>query len=149
MKDKTIYPAEPRKTGLGKSPFKPNRGTKPTGFGSVAKNIIELEAKLDTILFFNPAQENRDSSGRFPVVAEYGPSFRRAQRMITPARRVGEVAQDLADIKNGVKKDPRKKRFYEKAWFHNTLIAGAAGAGILAQRHHHKKYHPDKPYAGL
>lgn len=88
--------------------------------------------------------QGRDSSGRMAPKAELLPSYRKARQIVVPARRGGEIAQDLHDIARGKAKDPKKKRFYEKAWFQGGALALAGAVGIRQHRIHAEKngYHP-------
>lgn len=102
-----------------------------------------LEAGRSGIVRFS-TPIGRDSDGKFPPKAELIPSYHKAKKIVTVGRRGGDVAQDIHDIVKGKPKDPKKKRFYEKAWFQGGALALAGGVGIRAHRKHAEKhdYHP-------
>lgn len=84
-------------------------------------------------------QGHESGTGRFGTVAGLRPSIRAAQGHARNVKRGGEVAQDITDHLRGVKKDPRKKRFWEKEWAKTAAITGAVGIGILGHRVHANK----------
>jgi hypothetical protein len=90
-------------------------------------------------------KQGRDTSGQMAPKAELVPSYRKAKKIVTVGKRGGDVAQDLHDVIHGKPKDPKKKRFWEKAWFQTGALAGAGALGIRAHRKHAEK-HGYEPY---
>jgi hypothetical protein len=97
---------------------------------------MQMSAAMRQILF-------NDQSAAYGQ--RFGPSdnplaaFRKAKRILPVARRAGEVSQDIADVASGREKRPGQKRFWEKSWFHNALLAGAIATPIAVLRHQARK----------
>ena len=109
------------------------RKSKPKKMSAAWKKITEF------------ATQGRDDEGKMAPKAELVPSFRKAKKIVQIGKRGGDVAQDLHDVAHGKPKDPKKKRFWEKAWFQTGVLAGAGALGIRAHRKHAEKHGYD-PY---
>ncbi|MDR1282393.1 MAG: hypothetical protein LBK99_16460 [Opitutaceae bacterium] len=94
----------------------------------------ELRLKSGRIVYFNT--QSPDHGNRFAPSLDPLAAYRKGRRMVPIVNRTGDAAQDIADMVAGRKKEPGKKRFYEKAWFKNMAVATAIGGGILAGRHY-------------
>lgn len=89
-------------------------------------------------------KQGRDESGRMAPKAEIVPSFHKAKKIVQIGKRGGDVAEDLRRVARGEKRDPKKKPFWEKAWFQTGVAAGAGALAIRQHRKHAEKhgYHP-------
>lgn len=89
-------------------------------------------------------KQGRDESGRMAPKAEIVPSFHKAKKIVQIGKRGGDVAEDLRRAARGEKRDPKKKPFWEKAWFQTGVAAGAGALAIRQHRKHAEKhgYHP-------
>lgn len=58
--------------------------------------------------------------------------YNRYKTMVRSGRKYGDVARDLAETSQGVKSNPRRKRFWEKKPFQNAVAALAIMGGTTA-----------------
>lgn len=87
----------------------------------------------------------RDRDNQFAPIDKLVPSYRKAKKIVTVGKRGGDVAEDLRRVARGEKRDPKKKPFWEKAWFQTGALALAGGVAIRSHRKHAKEGNY-KPY---
>jgi hypothetical protein len=71
-----------------------------------------------------------EQSNRFTPSLSAGTIYRKGRRALVGVRRSGNMAQDAADVIAGRRRQPGKKREWEKSWFKNAVAGAALGAAM-------------------
>lgn len=117
-----------KKTVAKKVPQKRKR----PGANGGTRGSTGMKAKLMHVTEFN--LRNPEHGNQYTASLRPSAAYRKATTARRWANRSGEVVKDLDDMVSGTPRDPKKKRFYEKSWFKNTLLTGAIASPIVATR---------------
>jgi hypothetical protein len=103
------------------------------GISNIRKVRKPKPKKMSAIRRPTYFSQPRDTDNKFGPQAELVPSFKKAKKIVQVGKRGGDVAEDLHNVVRGKPGDPKKKKFWEKAWFQTGALSLA---GALAIRKH-------------